>query len=190
MTAVAAAALAAVLLLIPMALGREKPPEPDHFSAYWTIVGGGAGGSSVPIDIAINRYNTDEDIRNYADLLQDSGPEALQRSLEKEDVGQLSPAGSVGTPIAIARRLVNGDKTIIRVLTVRRMSFAELRNSSRSVDYPYTMLEFVLDKSGTGTGTSIGAAKVRFDKKKNTYEIESFTPGADYDKLLNVRTMN
>jgi hypothetical protein len=84
---------------------------------------------------------------------------------------------------------VNGDKTIIRVVRARNMSFAELRNSGRSVDYPYTMLEFELDKSGTGTGTAIGAAKVRFDKKKNRYEIESFKHGAAYNKLLNVRTM-
>ena len=69
------------------------------------------------------------------------------------------------------------------------MSFAELRNSGRSVDYPYTMLELVLDKEGKGTGTAIGAAKIRFDKKKGRYEIESFGHGADYNKLLNVQTM-
>jgi hypothetical protein len=176
------------LLLVPMALGQEKP-KTDHYSAVWAVVGGGAGGSTVSIDIRINRYNTEEDIKNYAEVLKDSGPQALRRSLEKEDVGQLSPVGSVGTPIAIARRLENGDKTTIRVLTARNMSFAELRNSGRSVDYPYTMLEFVLDKNGTGTGTAIGAAKVRFDKKKNQYEIESFKHGAAYNKLLNVRTM-
>lgn len=181
-------ALATGLLLNPKAFGQEKP-KPDHYSAVWAIVGGGAGGSTVSIDIRINRYNTEEDIKNYAELLKDSGPQALRRKLEKEDVGQLSPVGSVGAPIAIARRLESGDKTTIRVLTARNMSFAELRNSGRSVDYPYTMLEFVIDKNGTGTGTAIGAAKVRFDKKKNQYEIESFKHGATYNKLLNVRTM-
>jgi hypothetical protein len=188
MTIIGPAALAVGLLLNPTARGQEKP-KPEHYSAVWAVVGGGAGGSTVSIDIRINSYNTEEDIKNYAELLKDSGPQALRRRLEKEDVGQLSPVGSVGTPIAIARRLVNGDKTIIRVVTARNMSFAELRNSGRSVDYPYTMLEFELDKSGAGTGTAIGAAKVRFDKKKNKYEIESFKHGAAYNKLLNVRTM-
>jgi hypothetical protein len=188
-TIICAAALTAALLLVPMALCQEKP-KPDHYSAVWAVVGGGAGGSTVSIDIRINRYNTEEDIKNYAELLKDSGPQALRGRLEKEDVGQLSPVGSVGTPIAIARKLGNGDKTTIRVVTARNMSFAELRNSGRSVDYPYTMLEFVLEKDGTGTGTAIGAAKVRFDKKKNQYEIESFRHGAAYNKLLNVRTMD
>jgi hypothetical protein len=114
---------------------------------------------------------------------------ALRGRLEKEEVGQLSPVGSVGTPIAVARRLRNGDKTIIRVVTTRHRSFAELRNSGRSVDYPYAMLELVPDKEGKGTGPAIGAAKIRFDKKKNRYEVESFGQGANYNRLLNVRTM-
>jgi hypothetical protein len=92
-------------------------------------------------------------------------------------------------PIAVARRLRNGDKTIIRVVTTRHRSFAELRNSGRSVDYPYAMLELVPDKEGKGTGPAIGAAKIRFDKKKNRYEVESFGQGANYNRLLNVRTM-
>jgi len=188
LTIIVVAALATGLLLNPRAFGQEKP-KPDHYSAVWAVVGGGAGGTTVSIDIRINSYNTEQDITNYAELLKDSGPQALRSRLEKEDVGQLSSVGSVGIPIAIARRFVNGDKTIIRVVTARNMSFAELRNSGRSVDYPYTMLEFELDKSGTGTGTAIGAAKVRFDKKKNQYEIESFKHGAAYNKLLNVRTM-
>ncbi len=177
------------LLLAPIAFGQEKS-RPDHYSAVWAVVGGGAGGSTVSIDIRIKTYNTDEEIKDYAELLKHKGPEALRRRLEKEDVGQLSPLGRVGTPIAIARRLVHGDKIVIRVLTARDMSFVELRNSGRSVDYPYTMLEFVLDKNGTGSGTAIGAAKIRFDKKKNRYEIESFKHGSSYNKLLNVRTMD
>jgi len=183
------AVLPVALLLAPAALGQDKPKR-DHYSAVWAVTGGGAGGSTVSVDIRINSYNTDEDIGNYAALLKDSGPEALRRKLEKEDVGQLSPVGRVGTPIAIARQLSSGDKTIIRVLTARNMSFAELRNSGRSVDYPYTMLEFTVDKNGAGTGTAIGSAKIRFDKKKNKFEIESFKHGASYNKLLNVRRMS
>jgi hypothetical protein len=188
-TIIAAVASTAGLLLLPAAFGQEKT-EPDHFTAVWAVVGGGAGGSTTSIDIRISKYNTNEDIKEYATLLGDKGRDALRGRLEKEDLGQLSPSGSVGTPIAIARRLTNGDKTIIRVVSARRMSFAELRNSGRSVDYPYTMVELVLDKEGKGTGTAIGAAKIRFDKKKNRYEIESFGHGADYNKLMNVRTLD
>ena len=183
-----AVALTACLVVFPAAFGQEKP-EPDHYSAVWAGVGGAAGGSTVPIDVRINRYNTDQEIKRYAEILMESGPDNLRRALEKEDVGQFSPVGRVGTPFAIARKLVQGDKTIIRVVTIRHLSFAELRNAGRSVDYPYTMLEMVLDKDGKGTGTTIGAARIRFNRKKSIYEIESFQHGTAYNKLLNVRLL-
>ena len=186
MTCIAVVALAAGLLLFPTAYGQEKP-KTEQYSAVWAVVGGGAGGSSVSIDIRINKYNTDEDIQKYAELLKEGGPDALRRALEKEDVGQVSPTGRVGTPIAVARKLVQGDKTTIRAVTARNLSFVELRYSGRSVDYPYTILQLDVDKDGKGTGTAIGAAKIRFNKKENTYEIESLEHGTAYNKLLNVR---
>ncbi len=76
---------------------------------------------------------------------------------------------------------------MVRVLTLRDITFQELRNNGRSVDYPYTMLELRLDKNGNGTGAAIRAAKISFNKKKNNYEIESFGHGEAYNKLLNVR---
>jgi hypothetical protein len=179
-------AATAVGLLSVAAFGQGEPVQ-EHYSAVWAVTGGRAGGTTVPIDIRINRYNTNEEISQYAALLVNSGPSGLRSALEKQDIGQCSPVGKVGTPLAVARKLENGDKTEIRVVTLRIMSFAELRNGGRSVDYPYTMLDLVIDKDGRGAGTAIGAAKVRFDKKKNVYEIESFRHGPDYNKLLNVR---
>jgi hypothetical protein len=181
--------LAAALMLFPMTFAQVSLA-PEHYSAVWAVVGGSGGGTSVPIDVRITRYNTEQEIKSYADLLSKSGAAGLQRALEKEDVGQFSPVGKVGTPLAIARKLMVGERTVVRVLTIRHLSFAELRNSGRSVDYPYTMLELVLDNGGKGTGAAIGAAKISFNKKKNVYEIESFQHGAAYNKLLNVQLLN
>ncbi len=185
-TLIFAAALATGWFL-HVAVFAEEKPKPEQYSAVWMVTGGARGGSSVPIDIRINRFNTDEEIKKYAEILVEGGPDRLRSALEKEDVGQLSPTGRVGVPIAIARKHLKGNKTIIRVVTVRTLSFIELRYSGRSVDYPYTILELDLDENGKGIGTAIGAAKVRFDKKKNTYEIESLEHGTAYNKLLNIR---
>jgi hypothetical protein len=172
-----------------LAFGQEGL-KPEHYAATWAVVGGTGGGSTVPIDIRIKRFNTEAEISQYAALLKDKGADGLRGQLEKEDVGQFSPVGKVGTVLAVARKVPQGDRTIVRVLTLRPISFEELRNGARSVDYPYTMLELTLDNNGNGTGTAIGAASIKFNKKKNIYEIESFGHGAAYNKLLNVRRLS
>lgn len=185
MTLIVAAVPAVGFLLFPAVFGQEEP-RPERFSAVWAVVGGGAA-TPLPIDIRINRYNTDEEIKNFADILVEGGQSRLREALAKEDVGQLSATGQVGVPIAIARKFTQGDKTNIRVVTVRTLSFVELRYSGRSVDYPFTILQLELDQEGKGTGTAIGAASIRFNREKNTYEIESLQHGTAYNKLLNVK---
>jgi len=178
--------LAAALLSVG-AFGQNGEPAPEQYSATWVVTGGSAGGASVPIDIRVTRYNTNAEIGEYASVLAKSGGAALRSVLEKRDVGQFSPVGRVGTTLCVARKLVNGDATVVRVLTLRNITFEELRNNGRSVDYPYTMLEMTLDKDGKGTGAAIRAAKISFNKKKGNYEIESFGHGEAYNKLANVR---
>lgn len=187
-TAHIALVFATVVLLVPGAFAeKEKKPKPDQFSGVWLNMSAGPRGS-IPIDIRINRYTTDEEMQKFAAILVEGGGEQLRRALEKEDVGQLSPSRRVGTPIAVARKLVNGNKTIIRIATARNLPFLELRYSGRSVDYPFTIVELQLDENGKGAGTGIGAAKVRFDKKQNKYEIESLEHGTAYNKIMNVQT--
>lgn len=181
------AVLAAGLLLITPTIAQDKT---ERYTGVLQIVGGTGGGSSVSLDIWINKYNTDAEIKAYADILVEGGPDKLLRALEKEDVGQIAPTARTGLPLAIARKFANGDKTIIRVVTTRDPSFLELRYNGRSRDYPYTILQMELDQSGKGIGSVIGAAKIRFDKKKNTYEIESYQHGTANNRLVNVRRLD
>jgi hypothetical protein len=174
-------------LLLGATAGAQDNEKPEQYSAVWAVIGGTGSGTTVPFDVRINKYNTFDDIKAYADLVAKSGPPALRSALEKQDLGQLSPVGKVGTPIAIARKIVQGDKTIIHVVTVRNLSFVELRYSGRSVDYPYTILELILDKNGKGTGTAIAAARIKFNKKTGVHEIESLQHGTATNKLLNVQ---
>jgi hypothetical protein len=184
---IALAALAAGLLLLPALSGQNKS---EQYSGVLQMTGGAAGGASRSIDIWINKYNTDEDIKGYATLLVEGGPDKLRRALEKEDVGQIAPVGRTGIALAVARKFVNGNKTIIRVVTARDMSFLELRYNGRSTDYPYTIVQLELDQNGKGTGSLIAAAKISFNKKKNTYEIESYQHGTAYNRIANVRRMD
>jgi hypothetical protein len=105
--------------------------------------------------------------------------------LEKEDKGRINAVGSTGNQIAVARKRQQGPDTIITIVTARNMPFVELYNSGRTTDYPFGYLQVKLDAAGNGAGQIMAAAKIRFDKKKGQYEIESF--GNQYIKATNVR---
>ena len=158
---------------------------PEVYTGVAIGTGGTVGGKSVHFDFRITQYTTDEEVQNFAQLVKDKGTDALRRALEKEDKGRISAAASTGNQIAVARKRQEGADTIITIVTARNMPFLELYRSSRTTDYPFGYLQVKLDAKGQGTGQVMAAAKIRFDKKKGQYEIESF--GNQYIKATNIR---
>lgn len=165
----------------------QDNPLPYAYTAVAIGTGGAVGGKTVGFDVRITKWTTDEEIQKYAQLLKEKGQDALRRELEKQDVGRVNPTGSVGNQIAVARRHVQGEKTIVTILTARIMSFGELYKGGRSTDYPFSLITVELNEKGEGTGKVIAMLKVRFDKKKDHYELESF--GHDYIKVANARPL-
>lgn len=181
-----ALSLAASALLMPILFAQqEQKTNKEAYSAVAIGTGGTVGGKSIPFDMRINRYATDEEIDQLAELLKEKGPDALRRALEKLDVGRINPVGSVGNQIAVARKRQIGSDTVITLVTARNMPFIELYRGGRTTDYPFGFVRLTLNEKGEGTGQIIVAAKIRFDKKKGHYEIESF--GHQYIKAINVR---
>jgi len=107
--------------------------------------------------------------------------------MEKLDVGRINAVGSTGNQIAVARKRQVGADTTITVVTARNMPFIELYRGGRTRDYPFGFLQVKLNDKAGGTGQIMVAAKIRFDKKKEHYEIESY--GNQYLKATNVRLM-
>jgi hypothetical protein len=66
--------------------------------------GGSVGGKTITFDFRITQYTTDEEVQNFAQLVKDKGTDALRRALEKEDKGRITPVGSTGNQIAVARK--------------------------------------------------------------------------------------
>jgi hypothetical protein len=172
------------LCLSFMAVAQDKP-SPDAYSGVAMGTGGSVGGKTIQFDFRINQYTTDEDVQKFAQLVKEKGTDALRRALEKEDKGRINAVGSTGNQIAVARKRQQGADTIITIVTARTMPFVELYNNGRTTDYPFGFLQVTLNAKGEGTGQIMAAAKIRFDKKKEKYEIESF--GNQYIKATNVR---
>jgi hypothetical protein len=168
-----------------LAASAQEKMAPEAYTGVAIGTGGTVGGRSVSFDFRITSYSTDQEVQNFAQLVKEKGRDALRSALEKEDKGRINLVGTTGNRIAVARKRQQGEKTIITIVTARQMSFGELYNSGRSVDYPFGFLQLTLDATGKGTGQIMAAAKIRFNKKSGQYEIESF--GNQYIKATNVR---
>jgi hypothetical protein len=168
--------------------GQDEKKKPEAYSAIAMGTGGSVGGKMIQFDFRIKTYTTDEELNGFATLLKEKGPDALRRVLEKEDKGSVNAVGRLGNDIAVARKRQQGKDTIITIVTARVMPFIELYNSGRSTDYPFGFLQVKLNEKGEGTGQIMAAAKIRFNKKKGHYEIESY--GSQYIKATNVRPWN
>jgi hypothetical protein len=53
-----------------------------------------------------------------------------------------------------------GDGRRIVIATDRPIGFFEATNQGRTLDYPFTLIQMQLDKSGRGTGTMSYATKI------------------------------
>jgi hypothetical protein len=163
----------------------QDKTSPEAYSGVAIGTGGSVGGKTIQFDFRITGYTTDEEVQKFAQLVKEKGTDALRRALEKEDKGRINAVGSTGNQIAVARKRQQGPDTIITIVTARIMPFGELYNNGRSTDYPFGFLQVKLNDKGEGTGQIMAAAKIRFDKKKGKYEIESY--GNQYIKATNVR---
>ena len=177
--------LVAAAFLAPTVLGQGREDTQGAYSAVALGTGGSVGGKSMLFDFRISSYTTDEEVDQLAALLKEKGPDALRRAMEKLDVGRIRSTSSVGNQIAVARKRQDGSNTVITVVTARQMPFIELYRNGRTTDYPFGLLQVTLDEKSQGAGQIMAAAKIRFDKKKGHYEIESY--GNQYIKAVNVR---
>jgi hypothetical protein len=178
----------AFTFLLLTSYAQDEKKQPEAYSGVAMGTGGSVGGGSIQFDFSITRYTTDEELLKFAALLKEKGQDALRSALEDEDRGRLNPAGRIGNQIAVARKRQQGTDTIITIVTARVMPFIELYHSGRSTDYPFGFLQVKLNEKGEGTGQIMAAAKIRFDKKKGHYEIESY--GNQYIKAVNIRPWN
>ena len=113
----AALFLFAYVAFSPASYGQNDKAKPDSYSGVIIGTGGTVGGKTVGFNFNVNAYTSDDELQNFATLLKEKGQDALLNALQKQDKGQFSPTGSVGTQIAIARKRQHGTDTIITIVT-------------------------------------------------------------------------
>jgi len=181
-----------VFSTLPMTADVQLPIRMRAFAINMSTNLTGANGV---LEITLDNWSTAEE---RARLLQTvpKGQDDLLRALQKQPVkGRIRIPGWTGPDpqqyllgwnlrYAWHETLPEGGERIV-FATDRYMSFQEVRNQPRTVDYPFLLAQIHLNRDGTkGEGKLVPFTQITFDKKKNVMEIESY--GSEPVRLNNI----
>jgi hypothetical protein len=146
----------------------------------------GAGPTAGTLQITINKWTTPEQRMAFATELAEKGQKSLISTFERaEELGFARYPGSLGWPIVYAWQVETGGKRIIRLATHRPVPFIEARAQTRTMDYPFGLIEMRLGPDGKGEGDIYSAASLKFNKD-NVLEVESY--GIGPQRFLSITT--
>ena len=133
-------------------------------------------GSQTQLQIVVERWSSEAQRQRLADVLLQKGPGKLLDALQDAPkVGTIRTTTSLGWDLHFASHVPgeDGGERIV-IATDRSMGFRELWNQTRTVEYPFTILEMRIDKSGEGGGTMSLATKIIPDKANNVVTLENY----------------
>ena len=163
--------------------GREayQPHEvmPDKFTALAVHLGDASGvpaGGTAIVQIGIDRWSTPEERDRLVLALRQDGDQGLLAAL------QAVPAvGTIRTPDTLSwnlhyahQRLDPDGSRHIFLATDRVIKMWEEMYHTRSLSYPYTLIELQVDKHGRGEGKLLQASRIRANPESRRIEIENY----------------
>ncbi len=172
LAAVLAAGLAAA---VPAA--QSNMPKAEKFTAFAVDISNTAPRANASaVDLTISRWSTDAERDRLLSIFRDKGQDALLSALQKLPlVGYINTPGSLKYDIHFARQRPEAEGgRMIFLMTGRYMNAWEAMNRPRTVDYPFTLIQLELDKTGHGVGKASVATKIT-EAKDGTIELENFS---------------
>ena len=186
----------ALVLSIP-APAQEQKPKSEKFGAL-AYLPHGAGpamvgaGARVNVDLWVNRYTSDAEAKSLAGTLNEGGPDALLKALEKaKSIGKIRLTGRAGFyDFKLIRSHQTPEGRRIYAVGDRPVGFLEVYAGNRSLDYPFGILQLDLKKNSKGreegTGALLYSAKIKV-LQGNSIDVESY--GIGPVQLLGVRKL-
>jgi len=178
MTAINARKSSVVLAFVAVSafsiLGRgQTMGSPERYRANAINLDVGAQGL---IDITVERWSTPGERDKLMSVLLDEGPEKLLGALQDmRHVGYFNTPGQLRWELRYAWKTPQpdgGERVVLA--TDRPISFREAARQSRTLDYPFTVIELRLNKDGEGEGMMSLATKIVADKEGKTITLENW----------------
>jgi len=164
---------------------RAAKSSPVRFTAIAANLGASRGPMTQVLQITINRWSTDAERDQLVAALKAKGQQGLLNALQQlPAIGSIRTPNSVGYELRYARldTLKDGGQRAF-VLTDRYLSLAEVTNQSRSLEYPFTMIEMRLKPNGEGDG--LMSVATRITQADNLLTVENY--GLQPTQLTSVR---
>ena len=162
-----------LLLFAPLAASPQIEDAPARFAAFAVNMNRGSAGT---VELVINRWSSDADRDRLMSVMFDKGQERLLQELQKMPrMGYIRTPGSIGWDIHFAAHVPakDGGERIVLV-TDRHMGFREVANRNRTVDYPFTIIELNVPKSGDGDGKITVATRIIPDSGGRIVTLENY----------------
>lgn len=167
--------LAAVLSMAAFSFAGKA--QNDAYSATVTT-SASAGSQHVQLNFRVTKWSTQEEIKRLGAILKEKGQDGLLEELKTLDAGRINRVGDTGNEIAVAEKWQDGDKTVLTMISARRMSLFESNARPNSTNYPFAFLQVTLNPKGEGAGKLVSAASITYDKKKDSFRLEPHGAGA------------
>jgi len=182
--------VAAMLLLTGGIVAQEKKKSKFQEVYTGTIYSMNGGGRSTGFNLSISDYTSDEEVQRYLAMLAEGDQDNVLKATRDLELGRLSATGQTGRNLIVVRKSQMPDGKIrIAVAFERWQTMREVRGGYRSQDYPFGLMEIILDANGKkGSGTFIAACKIdlKRDKKTGKYQLEIENFGTYPHKVMGV----
>ncbi len=157
---------------------QTNQPGPERFRAVAANLARMGGPLATQVDIDIKQWSTDGQRDQLLDVLRTKGQQALLDALRNQPVvGTIRTPDSLAYDLRYARSQPWGDGgQQVVIATDRYISFWEASNATRSLDYPFTVIEMRVDSHGKGEGKMSLATRVTAAGKEIVLEDYGVQP--------------
>jgi len=136
-----------------------------------TIIAVSGGYVSTGFILSINARTSDQDAERYLSILNRTGQDGLLNALAGNDLGFIAETGQPDRKLLAVRESAAGDQRRIAAVFEQGRRSYEVRGGHRSVDYPFSILELVVDERGHGLGTFVALAQVKIARTYQTDQL-------------------
>lgn len=154
----------ALTFLLSSAGGAQVQPRPvtGSYTAVASNISSIAPAGITQLDIEVRRLTDAGENERLMTAFEEKGQQGLIDALQDtKPVGYMRAPGQLAYEFHYANVISekNGVRRLL-LITDRPMSFGEVTNRGRSIEYPFTLMDLRIDSSGHGEGRLFLATKI------------------------------